>query len=127
MPGKPSKRANFRICATSGGVMRTALVAVPERSSAIASHVDKAPYSAGDGKDATQKPAMQKDKDEARTASSGKASRQDRLKVALRENLKRRKAQARERDGASAASSASGKASLDDRTSLDEVDGEGPR
>ena len=39
--------------------------------------------------------------------------RQDRLKLALRENLKRRKSQARGRD-ASPASSAGHKASLDD-------------
>jgi hypothetical protein len=42
-----------------------------------------------------------------------KGSRQDRLKLALRENLKRRKSQARGRDD-SAASSASPKTSLDD-------------
>jgi hypothetical protein len=41
-----------------------------------------------------------------------KGSRQDRLKLALRENLKRRKSQARGRD--EAASSASAKTSLDD-------------
>ena len=41
------------------------------------------------------------------------SSRQDRLKLALRENLKRRKSQARGRND-SAASSADGKASLDD-------------
>jgi len=55
---------------------------------------------------------MQKDKDEAKAANSGKASRQDRLKLALRENLKRRKSQARGRDNA--ASSDGPKASLDD-------------
>ena len=42
------------------------------------------------------------------------SSRQDRLKLALRENLKRRKSQARGRNDASAASSAEGSASLDD-------------
>ena len=42
------------------------------------------------------------------------SSRQDRLKLALRENLKRRKSQARRRNDASAASSADAKASLDD-------------
>jgi hypothetical protein len=42
-----------------------------------------------------------------------KGSRQDRLKLALRENLKRRKSQARGRDDA-AASSADPKTSLDD-------------
>jgi hypothetical protein len=42
------------------------------------------------------------------------SSRQDRLKAALRENLKRRKSQARGRDEASDASSARRKASLDD-------------
>ena len=41
------------------------------------------------------------------------SSRQDRLKLALRENLKRRKSQARGRTDA-AASSADAKASLDD-------------
>ena len=42
------------------------------------------------------------------------SARQDRLKLALRENLKRRKSQARGRNDASAASSADAKASLDD-------------
>jgi hypothetical protein len=42
------------------------------------------------------------------------SSRQDRLKLALRENLKRRKSQARGRSDAPAASSADAKASLDD-------------
>jgi hypothetical protein len=37
------------------------------------------------------------DRDEGRAASRVKDSRQDRLKLALRENLKRRKMQARER------------------------------
>ena len=46
--------------------------------------------------------------------SGAKGSRQDRLKLALRENLKRRKSQARGRNDATAASSADGKASLDD-------------
>lgn len=41
-------------------------------------------------------------------------SRQDRLKLALRENLKRRKSQARGRDDASAPTTAGAKASLDD-------------
>jgi hypothetical protein len=59
------------------------------------------------------KPAMQKDKDTTKPASSGKGARQDRLKLALRENLKRRKAQARGRDDVPA-SSTGAKASLDD-------------
>ena len=42
------------------------------------------------------------------------SSRQDRLKLALRENLKRRKSQARGRVETSAASSVRRKASLDD-------------
>ena len=42
-----------------------------------------------------------------------KASRRDRLKVALRENLKRRKAQARERGKVSDASSSGRETSLD--------------
>src|SRR5580692_4469199 len=40
----------------------------------------------------------QKDGREGRGAVRAKGSRQDRLKLALRENLKRRKSQARERD-----------------------------
>ena len=43
-----------------------------------------------------------------------KGSRQDRLKLALRENLKRRKSQARGRVETSATSSAGAKVSLDD-------------
>jgi hypothetical protein len=42
------------------------------------------------------------------------SSRQDRLKLALRENLKRRKSQARGRNDSAATSSADAKASLDD-------------
>ena len=42
------------------------------------------------------------------------SSRQDRLKLALRENLKRRKSQARGRNDDAAASSARPKVSLDD-------------
>jgi hypothetical protein len=40
----------------------------------------------------------QKDKREGQGSARAKDSRQDRLKLALRENLKRRKSQARERD-----------------------------
>jgi hypothetical protein len=46
--------------------------------------------------------------------ASEKKSRQDRLKLALRENLKRRKSQARGRSAAEEASSETGGASLDD-------------
>jgi hypothetical protein len=56
---------------------------------------------------------MQDDEDKG-SAASTKDSRRDRLKLALRENLKRRKAQARGRNDPSAASSAPAKASLDD-------------
>jgi hypothetical protein len=42
------------------------------------------------------------------------SSRQDRLKLALRENLKRRKSQARGRNDSAATSSADAKVSLDD-------------
>ena len=52
-----------------------------------------------------------------------KSSRQDRLKLALRENLKRRKSQARER-GYAASSSAGRKASLDDGGKKQEATGE---
>lgn len=41
--------------------------------------------------------ADERNKDERQAASRGANSRQDRLKSALRENLKRRKAQERER------------------------------
>ena len=58
---------------------------------------------------------MPKDKDEVRrSAGPENASRQDRLKLALRENLKRRKAQARGRHDAPATPSAGRQASLDD-------------
>jgi hypothetical protein len=40
----------------------------------------------------------EKDKREGQSSARAKDSRQDRLKLALRENLKRRKSQARERD-----------------------------
>jgi hypothetical protein len=46
--------------------------------------------------------------------SPAKDSRQDRLKLALRENLKRRKSQARGRSDAVGASSEDADASLDD-------------
>jgi|SoimicmetaTmtLMB_FD_contig_31_17834545_length_307_multi_3_in_0_out_0_1 hypothetical protein len=54
---------------------------------------------------------MQDDEDR-RPAAAGTNARHDRLKLALRENLKRRKAQARGRS--KVASSESHKASLDD-------------
>jgi hypothetical protein len=44
----------------------------------------------------------EKDKREGQGSARAKDSRQDRLKLALRENLKRRKSQARERDKMSA-------------------------
>jgi hypothetical protein len=53
------------------------------------------------------------DKDTKKTDADIKDSRRDRLKLALRENLKRRKSQARGRGDASA-SSESADASLDD-------------
>jgi hypothetical protein len=40
----------------------------------------------------------EKDRSEGQSSAGAKASRQDRLKLALRENLKRRKSQARQRD-----------------------------
>jgi hypothetical protein len=53
--------------------------------------------------------------DDKGSLTAEKDSRRDRLKLALRENLKRRKAQARGRNDAAGASSADAKASLDDR------------
>jgi hypothetical protein len=55
-----------------------------------------------------------------KTSVGAKDLRQDRLKAALRENLKRRKSQARGRDDPGAASSEPADASLDD------ADGETP-
>jgi len=49
-----------------------------------------------------------------KTGTDVKDSRRDRLKLALRENLKRRKSQARGRSDVDAASSESAAASLDD-------------
>jgi len=51
---------------------------------------------------------------EGPTAASSKNPRQDRLKLALRENLKRRKSQARGRGDAATASSEDGDTALDD-------------
>jgi hypothetical protein len=49
----------------------------------------------------------EKDKGEGQSGKAAKDPRQERLKQALRQNLKRRKSQARGRDGFTAASSAS--------------------
>ena len=59
---------------------------------------------------------MQDDQDRRaeKTGRDVKDSRQQRLKLALRENLKRRKSQARGRSDESAASSETADASLDD-------------
>ena len=56
----------------------------------------------------------EKDGRDGQTAAVTKDSRQARLKLALRENLKRRKSQARGRSEAAGASSESADASLDD-------------
>lgn len=53
-------------------------------------------------------------KREGKAGADAKDSRRDRLKAALRENLKRRKSQARGRDDPGAASSEPADASLDD-------------
>ena len=58
-------------------------------------------------------PRMQDDQDK-KNGRDVKDSRQQRLKLALRENLKRRKSQARGRSDEAAASSESADASLDD-------------
>ena len=57
---------------------------------------------------------MKGDQGREKTAADVKDSRRDRLKLALRENLKRRKSQARGRGDIDAASSESDAASLDD-------------
>jgi hypothetical protein len=61
-------------------------------------------------------PAMKDDKAnrDRQISSPAKDSRQDRLKLALRENLKRRKSQARGRGDAVGASSEDADASLND-------------
>jgi len=55
-----------------------------------------------------------KDKGEVQTQMPAKSPKQDRLKLALRENLKRRKSQARERSHVIAASSDDAEAALHD-------------
>jgi hypothetical protein len=62
------------------------------------------------------RPGMTDDRDKRaeKTARDVKDSRQQRLKLALRENLKRRKSQARGRSDEAAASSETADASLDD-------------
>jgi hypothetical protein len=55
-----------------------------------------------------------KDNRDRQTAAPAKELRQDRLKLALRENLKRRKSQARGRGEVAGASSETTEASLDD-------------
>jgi hypothetical protein len=57
---------------------------------------------------------QENDKRGRQTAASVKETRQDRLKLALRENLKRRKSQARGRSEVADASSEMSEASLDD-------------
>jgi hypothetical protein len=59
--------------------------------------------------------AMTNDRDRVeRQAAPAKGSRQDRLKLALRENLKRRKSQARARSDPASPSSESRDGALDD-------------
>ncbi|WP_024510072.1 hypothetical protein [Bradyrhizobium sp. ARR65] len=55
----------------------------------------------------------EKDKDGRRQAAGGEGSRQERLKLKLRENLKRRKSQAKERARTADAPSGSHQASPD--------------
>jgi len=67
---------------------------------------------------------MTDDRDKAeRQGAAAKDSRQDRLKLALRENLKRRKSQARGRSDPASASSESRDASLDDASGKSRTDG----
>jgi hypothetical protein len=56
----------------------------------------------------------EKDNRDRQTAAPARESRQDRLKLALRENLKRRKSQARGRSDVTDAPSETTEASLDD-------------
>jgi hypothetical protein len=60
-----------------------------------------------------------KDKDEGQSGKGAKKLRQDRLKLALRENLKRRKSQARGRDDFTIASSKSDDAAPHDGSKKD--------
>ena len=79
---------------------------------AIARRVGKTQY--GRGCRAADRPGMQDDQDRrvGKTGDDVKQSREQRLKLALRENLKRRKSQARGRS--EEASSETDDASLDD-------------
>jgi hypothetical protein len=63
----------------------------------------------------------ERDKAERQDAAA-KDSRRDRLKLALRENLKRRKSQARGRSDPANASSESGDGSLDDASGKSRTD-----
>jgi hypothetical protein len=83
------------------------LTAVPHPRSAIASRDQRAILLVMQLADPPKRSMTQDDKGKG-------SSRQDRLKLALRENLKRRKSQARGRNDSAAASSADGNASLDD-------------
>jgi hypothetical protein len=58
----------------------------------------------------------EKDKDDGQTGAPAKNPREDRLKLALRENLKRRKSQARGRSGAGTAPSNGGDVSPHDES-----------
>jgi len=72
-------------------------------------------YSAGSHSPHSDRPAMTDDRDKIeRQTAPAKDSRQDRLKLALRENLKRRKSQARGRSEPANASSENADASLND-------------
>jgi hypothetical protein len=55
-----------------------------------------------------------RNKPEGRSENPARHARQDRLRLALRENLKRRKSQARGRDGMTGASSDHADGALDD-------------
>jgi len=57
-----------------------------------------------------------KHKREGETQTAAKNPRQDRLKLALRENLKRRKSQARGRSGVTVVSTDNADVSLDDES-----------
>ncbi|WP_245313180.1 hypothetical protein [Bradyrhizobium macuxiense] len=65
-----------------------------------------------------QKMTSDQNKGSGQVGARVKDSRQDRLKLALRENLKRRKSQARGRDDAASSEAADG--------SLDDASGNGP-
>jgi hypothetical protein len=96
---------------------------VPPRRCDDRARVGVIGYSARVQQHSRQGLAMTDERDKAeRQDAAAKDSRRDRLKLALRENLKRRKSQARGRSDPANASSESGDGSLDDASGKSRTD-----